>query len=188
MWAGLDAVGLGATVRALPGGLRSPVGPHSFSGGQRQLLCVARAALREGRCLAAAAAAAAAGSDATSIASAMLGRGNASFAVCTADDAPVVLVDEATANVDRESEDAVNAALRRAFAGRTMLVVAHRLKGVMDCDLVVVLAPGGAVAEIGPPLALAAADGAFAALLRSLPEADREAALAVAAQAAKGSA
>src|SRR5204862_1329246 len=57
----------------------------------------------------------------------------------------IVILDEATAHLDSESEVAVQAALARALAGRTSLVIAHRLSTILDADTVVVLDEGRVV-------------------------------------------
>jgi ABC-type multidrug transport system fused ATPase/permease subunit len=87
-------------------------------------------------------------------------------------DAPVLLLDEATSSVDTETETLIQEALGRLMAGRTSLVIAHRLATIRKADLVLVL-DHGQLLEAGPPAALLAQDGAFAALLRAqgLPDA-----------------
>ncbi len=80
--------------------------------------------------------------------------------------APVLLLDEATSNVDTETEALIQEALGRLMAGRTSIVIAHRLATVRRADLVLVLERGRLV-EAGPPAELLARDGAFAALLRA---------------------
>lgn len=64
--------------------------------------------------------------------------------------APIVLLDEATASLDVENESQVQRALSRLLAGKTVLVIAHRMRTVMGADKVVVL-KDGAVAEQGAP-------------------------------------
>ena len=76
-------------------------------------------------------------------------------------DAPIVLLDEATASLDVENESAVQQALSRLLVGKTVLVIAHRMRTVMGADHVVVLAEGR-VAEDGTPAELLAAGGLFA--------------------------
>ncbi len=65
-------------------------------------------------------------------------------------DAPIVLLDEATASLDVENETKVQGALSRLLAGKTVLVIAHRMRTVEAADRIVVLA-GGKVAEEGSP-------------------------------------
>lgn len=76
-------------------------------------------------------------------------------------DAPIVLLDEATASLDVESESLVQEALSRLLVGKTVLVIAHRMRTVLGADHIVVLAEGR-VAEEGTPAELLAADGLFA--------------------------
>ncbi len=78
----------------------------------------------------------------------------------------ILLLDEATSALDAESEAAVQAALARLRAGRTTIVVAHRLSTVREADLVVVMADGRAV-EQGGHRALLAEDGLYARLVRT---------------------
>ncbi|WP_426937510.1 ATP-binding cassette domain-containing protein [Brevibacterium sp. LE-L] len=63
-------------------------------------------------------------------------------------DAPIVVLDEATAFADPESEAAVQDALSTLIAGRAVLVIAHRLRTITDADQIVVL-EGGRVVETG---------------------------------------
>ncbi len=65
-------------------------------------------------------------------------------------DAPIVLLDEATASLDVENETRVQGALSRLLAGKTVLVIAHRMRTVGAADKIVVLADGK-VAEQGRP-------------------------------------
>ncbi|WP_426959291.1 ABC transporter ATP-binding protein [Muricoccus radiodurans] len=78
----------------------------------------------------------------------------------------VLLLDEATSALDTANEAAVQAALARLRAGRTTLVVAHRLSTVRDADLIVVL-EGGRVAETGTHAALVERGGVYAGLVRA---------------------
>lgn len=75
-------------------------------------------------------------------------------------DAPIVLLDEATASLDVESETQVQLALSRLLAGKTVVVIAHRMRTVMGADKVVVL-DGGRVVEQGRPVELWAGNGMF---------------------------
>lgn len=68
-------------------------------------------------------------------------------------DAPIVLLDEATASLDVENETKVQGALSRLLTGKTVLVIAHRMRTVEAADKIVVLADGR-VAEEGTPAEL----------------------------------
>ena len=65
----------------------------------------------------------------------------------------MLVLDEATAAVDLETDALIQATLRTRLGGVSVLTIAHRLDTIMHCDRVVVLAEGRAV-ESGPPLAL----------------------------------
>ena len=67
--------------------------------------------------------------------------------------APIVLPDEATASLDVENETKVQGALSRLLSGKTVLVIAHRMRTVEAADQIVVLADGK-VAEVGSPTEL----------------------------------
>ena len=73
-------------------------------------------------------------------------------------DAPIVLLDEATASLDVENESQVQAALSRLLADKTVLVIAHRMRTVANADKIVVLKEGS-VAEQGSPEELMAQPG-----------------------------
>lgn len=75
-------------------------------------------------------------------------------------DAPVILLDEATASLDVENETAVQAALSGLIRDKTVLIIAHRMRTVMGADKVVVIS-GGKVAESGSPSRLLERDGPF---------------------------
>ena len=78
-------------------------------------------------------------------------------------DAPVLLLDEATSALDAENERLVQAALDRAMAGRTTLVIAHRLATVLKADRIVVM-DEGRVIEQGAHHELVARNGLYARL------------------------
>jgi len=80
-------------------------------------------------------------------------------------DAPVLVLDEATSAVDGATESRIKQALRRATAGRTVLVVAHRLSTIISADRIVVL-EDGRVVESGTYEELSAVDGPFTMLCR----------------------
>jgi len=79
-------------------------------------------------------------------------------------DAPLLILDEATANLDPETEAEIDAAITRLMAGRATLMIAHRLKTVVRADRIVVLEAGRAV-EQGTHAALLAASGVYRRLV-----------------------
>ena len=89
-----------------------------------------------------------------------------SFARALVADPSVLILDEATANIDSFTEQAIQKALKVLFAGRTCLIIAHRLATVRDADRIVVL-QHGRIVEQGPHTALVAAGGLYARLYAS---------------------
>jgi ATP-binding cassette subfamily B protein len=79
---------------------------------------------------------------------------------------PIVVLDEATAHLDSESEAAIQQALATALSGRTSLVIAHRLATVRDADQILVIRDGK-VTETGTHESLYAAGGLYADLYRT---------------------
>jgi ABC-type multidrug transport system fused ATPase/permease subunit len=73
-------------------------------------------------------------------------------------DAPVLILDEATSALDTHAESQVQAALAKLMAGRTVIVVAHRLSTIRNADHVVVL-DKGRIVEQGPPSELLSREG-----------------------------
>ncbi|HFE52011.1 MAG TPA: ATP-binding cassette domain-containing protein, partial [Bacteroidetes bacterium] len=84
-------------------------------------------------------------------------------------DAPLLILDEPTSNVDPELEAQLQQSTRELLRGRTALVIAHRLNTVLDADWVVVLERGRVVQQ-GPPRILAEQSGPFSTLLRAYAE------------------
>lgn len=80
-------------------------------------------------------------------------------------DAPIILLDEATAALDSESERAVQLAIQHLCQGRTTLVIAHRLHTIMHSDCIHVI-EGGEVIETGPHDELIARNGRYADFFR----------------------
>lgn len=128
LWEALERVGLKTTVEADPKKLEMAVVDNgaNFSLGQRQLLCMSRALLRNVR---------------------------------------ILMMDEATASVDLDTDVLIQRTVRDNFAACTVLTIAHRLNTIMDSDRVLVL-DAGAVREYGlPSELLSKAGGDFAGLV-----------------------
>lgn len=79
-------------------------------------------------------------------------------------DAPVILLDEATASIDVENETMIQSALSRLIKDKTVLVIAHRMRTVAGADKIVVLADG-VVAEQGKPSELYNKNGIYARMV-----------------------
>jgi subfamily B ATP-binding cassette protein MsbA len=77
--------------------------------------------------------------------------------------APILILDEATSALDTESEAAIQSALETAVAGRTTLVIAHRLSTVERADLIVVM-DGGRIIASGTHESLISENGLYASL------------------------
>ncbi|ETV64096.1 hypothetical protein H257_18968 [Aphanomyces astaci] len=127
LWAVLKKVHLADSLDN--GGLEFHVAEKgsNLSVGQRQLLCIARALLRQSR---------------------------------------VVVLDEATANIDLDTDRLIQETINECFDGVTMLVIAHRLDTILDSDRILVL-DQGRVVEYDAPHALLATDGGPFAQLAS---------------------
>lgn len=80
-------------------------------------------------------------------------------------DAPIILLDEATASLDVENETLIQSALSRLIRDKTVLVIAHRMRTVAGADKVVVLA-GGKVAEQGSPEELYQKNGIYSHMVK----------------------
>ena len=130
LWNALDKVQLGDFVRGLPGGLDYMIqeGGENISVGQRQLLSIGRALLRNTR---------------------------------------VLMLDEATANVDKETDELLQATIRENFADRTVLTIAHRIDTILDSTRVLVLDAGRLVEFDSPDNLLQIPNGIFKGLVQA---------------------
>lgn len=80
-------------------------------------------------------------------------------------DAPIILLDEATASLDVENETAIQTALSRLIKNKTVIIIAHRMRTVSGADKIIVL-KDGSVAEQGSPATLIKENGEFARMVK----------------------
>ncbi|KAJ2582102.1 hypothetical protein GGF44_004186, partial [Coemansia sp. RSA 1694] len=78
----------------------------------------------------------------------------------------ILVLDEATANVDEHTERVISAVIEREFRHSTVLIIAHRLEATAGCSRILVM-DGGRLVEQGSPAVLAARGGNYARLLRA---------------------
>jgi ATP-binding cassette subfamily C protein CydD len=95
-------------------------------------------------------------------------------------DAPIVVLDEPTSQIDVETEALLNRALERLTANKTVLLIAHRLSTIEQADRMIVL-DHGRLAEAGTRDALLAGDGIYASMIRIKREIENEALMPAAA-------
>ncbi|KAJ2293370.1 ABC transporter C member 13, partial [Coemansia sp. RSA 2706] len=79
----------------------------------------------------------------------------------------IVILDEATANIDTQMDQLMQSIIRKEFAECTVLTIAHRLKTVMDSDRIMVM-DQGKIVEFDTPDSLLAANGQFSKLVESM--------------------
>ena len=80
-------------------------------------------------------------------------------------DAPIILLDEATASLDVDNETLIQSSLSKLIQNKTVLIIAHRMRTVANADQIVVLKEGR-IAEHGSPKELIEKDGIFVAMSR----------------------
>ena len=81
-------------------------------------------------------------------------------------DAPIILLDEATASLDVDNETMIQESLARLIKNKTVMIIAHRMRTVADADKIVVL-KDGVVAESGTPGELEKQNGIYANMVRT---------------------
>ena len=91
-----------------------------------------------------------------------------SFARALVTDPDILVLDEATASIDSESEALIQDGLNRLIHHRTCLIVAHRLSTVRDADQILVM-QGGRIVERGDHASLMRENGVYAGMVRRAP-------------------
>jgi ATP-binding cassette subfamily B protein len=81
-------------------------------------------------------------------------------------DSPMLILDEATSNVDSRTEQQIGEAMLRLMHGRTCFVIAHRLSTIQNADVILVVKDGNVI-EQGDHATLLAAGGFYASLYNS---------------------
>lgn len=81
-------------------------------------------------------------------------------------DAPIILLDEATASLDVDNETMIQEALSRLIRNKTVIIIAHRMRTVADADKIVVL-KDGVVAESGTPKELENKNGIYSNMVKT---------------------
>ena len=81
-------------------------------------------------------------------------------------DAPIILLDEATASLDVDNETLIQESISKLIKNKTVMIIAHRMRTVADADKIVVL-KDGVVAEAGSPVELEAKNGIYANMVKT---------------------
>ncbi len=81
-------------------------------------------------------------------------------------DAPIILLDEATASLDTENESKIQSALSQLIKNKTVLIIAHRMRTILGADKIVVIKDGN-IAETGTPSELKEKQGIFSSMLKT---------------------
>ncbi|ADK82600.1 ABC transporter ATP-binding protein [Sediminispirochaeta smaragdinae] len=81
-------------------------------------------------------------------------------------DAPIILLDEATASLDAENESKIQSALSELIKNKTVLIIAHRMRTVSGADKIVVI-KNGSIAETGAPWELEKQQGIFSSMVKA---------------------
>jgi ABC-type multidrug transport system fused ATPase/permease subunit len=89
-------------------------------------------------------------------------------------DKKILVLDEASSSLDVATDAVIQATLRRAFAGCTIIAIAHRLNTLIDFDQVIVLSRGQVIETGNPRELMQKPNGPFSSLLRGSDEALKE--------------
>ncbi|KAF5273606.1 hypothetical protein FQR65_LT04605 [Abscondita terminalis] len=131
LWKALEDVKMKEAVEALDSGLQMEIseGGSNLSVGQRQLICLARAIIRNNK---------------------------------------ILILDEATANIDLQTDVVIQETIRKKFSKCTVLTIAHRLQTVLDSDRILVLDDGEVVEFDSPNILLQNTNGVFYKMIQQV--------------------
>ncbi|KAF5273607.1 hypothetical protein FQR65_LT04606 [Abscondita terminalis] len=131
LWKALEDVKMKEAVEALDSGLQMEIseGGSNLSVGQRQLICLARAIIRNNK---------------------------------------ILVLDEATANIDLQTDVVIQETIRKKFSKCTVLTIAHRLETILDSDRILVLDAGEIVEFDSPNILMQSANGSFYKMIQKV--------------------